>query len=125
MELKKSIEGTFTLAGGDEVEGVGAAGCDGSDDGAKFNVNQNTRRLETELNEPDRGCALFGIVPSARALLVLYSMRFCSKLGSCRYSSSAFAKDNGAFTGLSASGRKVYILAYMLQVGYRDVDQVR
>ncbi len=50
MELKKSIEGTFTLADGGEVEGEGAAGFDGPDDGAKFNVNQNTRRLETKLN---------------------------------------------------------------------------
>jgi len=38
MELKKSIEGTFALTGGDEV---GAAGCDAPEDGAKFNVNEN------------------------------------------------------------------------------------
>ena len=48
MELKKSIEGTFTLAGGGEVEGEGAAGCDGPEDGTKFNVN--TRRMVMKLN---------------------------------------------------------------------------
>jgi hypothetical protein len=50
MELKKSIEGTFALTGGDEVEGEGATGCDGSGDGAKFNINENARRLEGKLN---------------------------------------------------------------------------
>lgn len=48
MEPKKSIEGTFTLVGGGEVEGEGAAGFDGPEDGTSFNVN--TRRLETKLN---------------------------------------------------------------------------
>ena len=41
MELKKSIEDTFALTGGGEVEGGGAAGCDGPGIGARLNVNEN------------------------------------------------------------------------------------
>jgi len=49
MELKKSTEGTFALTGGDEVEEEVVTGCDGSEDGATFNVNENARRPEGEL----------------------------------------------------------------------------
>jgi len=76
MELKKSTEGTFVLTGGGEVEGEGAAGCDGPGDGAEFNVNKNARRLEGRLQLTRLGLSLVRDFPVCESFvgLVLYAI---------------------------------------------------
>jgi hypothetical protein len=76
MELKKSIEGTFGLAGGDKVEAGGVADCEVSGDGARFKVNKNTRRLEGKLQLTRSRLSLVRDCPVCQSFigLVLYAV---------------------------------------------------
>lgn len=53
--------------------------------------------IPLEVLAPDDLPAPFVIPLSAASLFVLYSIRFCSKFGSLRYSSKAPTRDTGAY----------------------------
>ena len=74
MEVKKSIEGTFALTGGDEVEVEGAAG---SGDGARFNINEKFQKAGRDVSTNQIQIGAWSCSGFSRLLELCWSCILC------------------------------------------------